>query len=228
MEEEFNTPGLATLEVWFSEARMKRYASSKEPAALYVWDERLQKAFLEDVAHIEVLLRNFIATRLANDCERATGDREWYAHPERYNTSTSFGRSVEKARVRLSREGKDIAYDRVIAALPMDVWRFLLVSRLEPTVWRALRSRANGGMPHYPGTRRADFEAHVNVVYRLRNRCSHQEHLVLEDPDEEKAALDVYADAIDWVARKIDLAAADWIQSNSRVASVRSQRPPRV
>lgn len=219
------TPDISTLERWFSPARMARYAAADDPSALYVWDERLQKAYLEDIAHVEVLLRNFVAERLAIDCERATGEREWYDHPERYNTSLSFLRSVEKAKSRLQNEGKGISYDRVIAGLSMDVWRFLFVSRLEPTVWRALRDIANGGMPHHPGTSRADFERNVIKVYTLRNRCSHQEHLVLDDADAEKRALDEYANALDWVARKIDPEAADWIHANSRVADIRTQRP---
>ena len=35
-------------------------------------------------------------------------------------------------------------------------------------------------------------------------------------------------DAIDWIARKIDPEAADWIRANSRVASVRRMRPART
>lgn len=225
MDEMSKSPDIFILERWFSPARMARYAAANDPAALYVWDERLQKAYLEDIAHVEVLLRNFIADRLAVDCERALGDCVWYDHPERYNASRSFCKSVEKTKSRLRYEGKDVSYDRVIAGLPMDVWRFLLVSRQEPTVWRALRDPRNGGMPHHPGTSRADFEERVAAVYSLRNRCSHQEHLVCDDIDEETRTLDAYSDALDWIARKIDPEAADWIRANSRVAAVRAQRP---
>ena len=80
-------------------------------------------------------------------------------------------------------------------------------------------------MPHHPGTSRAEFESRVASVYSLRNRCSHQEHLVRDDVGNESKLLDAYADAIDWIARKIDPEAADWIRSNSRVADVRAQRP---
>lgn len=54
---------------------MARYEVASDPGTLYVWDVRLQKAYLEDIGHVEVLLRNFIADRLAADCERLTGDR---------------------------------------------------------------------------------------------------------------------------------------------------------
>ena len=40
---------------WFSTARMSRYAVAANPGALYVWDDRLSKAYLEDVAHVEMM-----------------------------------------------------------------------------------------------------------------------------------------------------------------------------
>ena len=204
---------------------MARYASAPDPEAFYVWDERLQKSLLVDVAHVEVLLRNFISERLAADCLRTEGSVEWYDQAGRYNLNIPLERSVSKAKARIARDGGAVSYDRVIAALSFDFWRFLLVRRLEPTVWRALRDRANGGMPNHPGTSRADFEDHVVVVYNLRNRCSHQEHLVQDSIEEEGYLLDRAVSSIDWVARKIDPEAADWIRGHSTVAEVRMQRP---
>lgn len=227
MAMDFKGADINDLRTWFSAARLSRYASEKDPAALYAWDIRLAKAYLEDVAHIEVLLRNFMSHRLARDCESRTSchDCRWFDYPKMYGLNASTVSSIEKAKVRLSHEGKMPSYDRVVAALTFDVWRFMLVRRLEPTVWRALRSRANGGMPFYPGTKRADFEAHVAEIYRLRNRCSHQEHLVLENSQDEAAMLDDYSASLRWVAEKIDPEAAGWVFSNSRVDSVRMQRP---
>ena len=167
MAMDFKGADINDLRTWFSTARLSRYASAKDPAALYAWDIRLSKAYLEDVAHIEVLLRNFISHRLALDCERRTlcRDCRWFDHPELYGLNASTISSIGKAKLRLSHEGKTASYDRIVAALTFDVWRFMLVRRLEPTVWRALRSRANGGMPFYPGTKRAEFEAHVAEIY---------------------------------------------------------------
>ena len=176
---------------------------------------------------MEVLLRNFISDRLARDCERRTGgvDRNWFNHPRTYNLNGEFQRALDKAERRRAHEGKALSRDGVVAALSMDTWRFLLVKRLEPTIWRALRDKRNGGMPNYPGQNRAAFESHVSSIYRLRNRCSHQEHLVMENAAEESAYLDSLSQSIGWVAEKIDPDAAGWILANSRVAEVRSQRP---
>lgn len=129
---------------------------------------------------------------------------------------------MRKARSRLRREGKDDDCNCIVASLPLDVWRFLLVSRLEPTVWRTLRVHENGGTPNYPGTRRSDFEERRVTFYDVRNRCSHQEHLVMLNASIESAMLDKCSDAPLWATMKIDSETAEWISANSRVADVRA------
>lgn len=225
-------PGINDLSRWFSPARMSRYAQADDPAALYAWVVRLQKAFLEDVEHVEVLLRNFIAERLASDCLRRTAaedpgmaDRHWYDHASMYNLNDRFEDSVRRAKRRLSHEGTPTDYDHVVAALSLDVWWFLLVRRLEPTVWRALCDKRNGGMPHYPGANREEFESHVATIYHLRDHCSHQEHLVLADAGEERRQLGQYAGGLHWAAKRIDPEAEDWIKPVSRVDELPAARP---
>ncbi|QNQ91163.1 hypothetical protein GP475_11380 [Corynebacterium poyangense] len=46
-------------------------------------------------------------------------------------------------------------------ALSFDSWRFLPARRHDVTVWRAFINPAYGGMPHYQGDHRADFELDV-------------------------------------------------------------------
>ena len=215
---------LSQLKAWFSPARMVRFAHAENPSDLYVWDARLSKALLEDIGHVEVLLRNFISQRLSIDCKRATGDPCWYEHPERYNLNDHFVSSVAKAKNRLSHEGHAATPDRMTAALSLDVWRFLLTKRLEPTVWKALRARQNGGMPHYPRMRRDTFEQDIANLYRMRNRCAHQEHLVCTPP-EERALVDSCRRALWLTASRIDPEAADWICAHSRLDYILAQRP---
>lgn len=111
MDDGFKTDDLGKLQQWFSVARMARYADTPDSSALYVWDMRLQKAFLEDIAHVEVLLRNFIANRLATDCMREEGDRAWYDHPDRYGMNDGTRNSIAKAKSRLAHEGKVVTYE---------------------------------------------------------------------------------------------------------------------
>ena len=202
---------------------MSRYADCDHPGLLYVWNARLSKAFLEDVGHVEVLLRNFIDQRLAADC----GQRQWYHEVERYHFNKPFQFSVAKAEKHLLSQGRTITSDQVIAGLSFDNWRFLLTHRHEVTIWKALICPANGGMPYYPRRRRQSFETDVEMIRQLRNRASHQEPLIIKPQQtiEETTLLDTYMKAIDNTARRIDPQSANWIALNSRVAAIRDLRP---
>lgn len=210
------------LEKWFSPTRMKRFTPCDDTAALYVWNTRLSKAFLEDTAHVEVLLRNFINDRLTADSEPF-----WFYDNDRYHFNIPFQMSIRKARKRLYVQHKDLTPNSIIAQLSFDSWRFLLTPRHEVTIWKALISKANGGMPHYPSRRRPEFESDVETIRQLRNRASHHEPLLCHatDSDEEKTLLDRYQQALDATARRINPEAANWIRSNSRVGLVRQLRP---
>ena len=118
-----------TLQEWFSPARLSRYRI--EPVdAWYVWNTRISKAFLEDISHVEVLLRNFIDVRLSAD----TGIRRWWESPS-YRLG-GFPRNVDRAEKRLRRARLDATPDQIVASLSLDNWRFLLTPRLEATVWK--------------------------------------------------------------------------------------------
>lgn len=217
-------PGLEQLERWFSPARISRYRHSEDPAALYLWNTRLSKAFLEDVEHVEVLLRNFISQRLTADC----GSPFWFDAADRYHFNGPFTASVRKARHRLSDNGNlDPSADSIVAELSFDNWRFLLAQRHEVTIWRVLIDPKNGGMPYYPGRRRAIFEADVETVRHLRNRASHQEPFI-ELPqltDLERSRISHYRQALVRTAARIDPEAAAWISTHSRVAGLLLERP---
>ncbi|WP_152973558.1 ASCH domain-containing protein [Bifidobacterium aesculapii] len=215
---------VADLRNWFSAERMHRYEESAlDPVALYVWNTRMSKAYLEDIAHAEVMLRNFIAERLASDCDR----EDWFDQADYFGFDYEFRKAVERVKRRVRHAGHSITPDRVVAGLSLDSWRFLLVRKLEPTVWKALRDRANGGMPYYKSRRRREFEAHVVQLLDMRNRCSHQEPLIQSDADAERQYLDAQWQNLLWVVRAIDPQAADWIHSRSRVPALRGLRPIR-
>ncbi|MBT1175381.1 Abi family protein [Bifidobacterium sp. LC6] len=192
---------------------------------LYVWNGRISKALLEDVAHVEVLLRNFMSVRLANAC----GHDDWYKDDARFRFNSSrtrrFENSIDEIERQIRYSGKSVTAGRVIADMSLGSWCFLLSSRLEQTVWKALRDPANGGMPNYPFRRRAMFESHVKTMRDLRNRLSHQEHIVLDNLADEQRYLDEQCANLDWIARAIDPKAADWIHSQSRVAALCAIRP---
>lgn len=224
---DYHTPeseaSLDSLESWFSKPRLDRYAAAARPGRLYVWNTRLSKAFLEDVGHVEVLLRNFIHHRLVKD----SGQDDWYHATDRYHFNGPFQHSVTKVERRLKIRDYAATPDRVIAELSFDSWRFLLTQRHEVTIWRALVNLDNGGMPHYPSRNRAAFESDVELIGQLRNWASHQEPLILEAAPTtgETQQLAAYAAALKNTAARIDPDAAQWIITNSRVEAIRKERP---
>ena len=186
---------LENLQRWFSTERMSTYVHSAQTTDcdvidLYVWNGRISKALLEDIAHVEVLLRNFMSERLA----RACGHEKWYKDDTRFRFNSPKTRRFETSVTEIERQirhsGKPVTPGRVIADMSLGSWCFLLSSRLEQTVWRALRDPANGGMPNYPSHKRAVFEYHVKTMHDLRNRLSHQEHPVLDNLTDENRYLD--------------------------------------
>lgn len=227
---EDKTVSLDDLKRWFSSERMGTYERSAsmtgcDAVDLYVWNGRLSKALLEDIAHVEVLLRNFIADRLTRD----SGCSDWYYDNARYrfNTSksTKFADSIVEIERGIRLAGKPVTSGRVISGMMLGSWCFLLTKRLEQTVWKALISSDNGGIPYYPVRKRAVFERHVKMMRDLRNRLSHQEHIIMDTLEEEREYIDEQRDNLDWIARAIDPQAADWIYSQSRVPALRMSRP---
>lgn len=107
---------LADLERWFSSERMDTYVRSAkatgcDAVGLYVWNERISKALLEDIAHVEVLLRNFMSIRLAKAC----GHDDWYKDDARFRFNSSrtrrFENSVDEIERQIRHTGKPVTPD---------------------------------------------------------------------------------------------------------------------
>lgn len=126
---------------------MNRFAFASSPEKLYIWNNRLSKALLEDIAHVEVLLRNWIDHSM-----NAEIGNEWmtnvpfcnphYNPPQHMKISAGgdriYTQNIHKAARRAG--GKSAHKDKIIAKLSFDHWRFLLTSSKEPTVWMYLNA----------------------------------------------------------------------------------------
>lgn len=216
------------LDRWFSPARMSTYASHPNPEALYLWNTQVTKAFLEDIQHVEVLLRNRVDTAVAP----RYGAR-WYIHPD-IPFDQPAQKSVRKAERRASTSrGQPPPPGRVIAELSFDFWAYLFTNTYSSTLWPRIRKTlvgtlipsTNGSKPRVFVPALADFKREVDVVYKLRNRCAHHEPIVKHSRLSENARLDESQQSIERLAAWIDPAAAQWITTNSRVSYLRNNRP---
>lgn len=213
------------MEKWFSRARMGRFSSSKNPEKLYVWNTRLSKAFLEDIQHLEVLLRNRIdeamtaqyggswMTSIVLYAPRNASTVPGYDHP--------YSRNIDKARRRAG--GTSATKGKIIAELSFDHWRFLLTQSKEQYIWRYVKL----DLPNYDMYRkpRQPFEDAVDDILKLRNRCAHHEPLVRHNLSDERAYFVKAISTIEKLARWIDPEASAWIQKNSRVRKLWLARP---
>lgn len=204
----------AQLEAWFSSPRMATFNFHSDPDLLYIWNTRITKALLEDIQHVEVLLRNAVDTSLSE-----VYGRLWFLSP-RIPFTPQASRAVRKAASRTKQRPENITHpDQVIAELNFDFWFFLLSNRYSTTVWPVVLGRLSG-RPN-----REDFQHRLETIYRLRNRCAHHEPIVMKDRRAEEENLIAVRGNIEAIATFIDPSAAAWIATNSRLTIVMAERP---
>lgn len=125
------------LAAWFPEPRIARYLGHHTDT-LYIWNTRITKAFLEDIRHVEVALRNLIDRSLV--AERSV---DWLYDPAFLNMNSHLKRSISKAQRRAG--GETVHRHKILAELSFDTWRYLLTQRHQQKVWKHVRQN----LPHY-------------------------------------------------------------------------------
>lgn len=203
---------------WFSQERMSRFQFHEHPERLYVWNTRMTKALLEDIQHLEVLLRNRVDYALRPEERNGGYGPLWFIHPS-IPFRDPARTAVVKARRRTGQRQLISSPGKIIAELSFDFWYFLFTATYTTTVWPKFSRSIDSGVG------REAFRTELQIVYELRNRCAHHEPIVFEDSDFEAHELDSKHNALFTVAGWIDPAAADWIRMHSRVATIRAQRP---
>ena len=197
---------------------MSRFRFHSDPEALYVWNTRLTKSFLEDIQHIEVLLRNHVDRTLSEHPTRGGYGPQWFLS-EQIPFTQPAQRSISKALARAGFANHQADTGKVVAELSFDFWYFLFTATYTTTVWPKIARTLRGGIS------RERFRKELKVVYDLRNRCAHHEPVINANSDIERKYLDRCQEAIFNIANAIDSSAANWISGQSRVRNIRSHRP---
>lgn len=210
-----NEPPALVLQRRLTAERLAPYvrAAGTVPAALRLhrWNTAISAAFFEDLANLEVVLRNALDERLQAWHLAQHGNGDWWddpggvLEPQRHE-------DVAAAKVRVK---KTLTHGRVLAELTFGFWRFLLSGRYEATLWTPVLRHA---FPHLkPASRRMVGEP-AERLNRLRNRIAHHE------PIHGMALAALHADVLA-VAAMICPVTEDWIRRTSRVQATLALRP---
>ncbi|WIB63438.1 Abi family protein [Curtobacterium sp. MCBD17_040] len=217
---------------WVSRPRFERYlqAAGHDHArarSLYNWNARLAAAFLHDLAHLEVGLRNSFDTALmpavrGND-SHWTDPRTLSALFPRHHRRSGPGASndpnaftlktVHSAKERAGRTaGPFVRPDHIVAELPLGFWTYLASDRHEKTIWVPYLRSA------YPvGTSRTDVRDALDTLRRFRNRVAHHE-CIMQGAETHRRRL------VGQVRRLSEEAARD-LARRSEVARLLHERP---
>lgn len=211
------SPLAQLLERRLSPARMSPYvqqAGGDLDAAivLYRWNAAVAAALWESLGHVEVLLRNVLADRLAARHAAHGRPGSWLDDPAGELGERSRA-DIEQARRRVRQKGRVADDGQTISELTFGFWRFLITRRLT-NLWPDLAT----GFPYAPDRRRGTVEEPVARLHELRNRIAHHQ------PVWHRPLLDGHADLLT-VTGYIDPMLRAWVRDTSRVQATLALRP---
>lgn len=217
---------------WLSLPRLGRYLAlasppnSRQALLYYEWNLRLSAAFMRDLAHIEIALRNAYDRTMRRLWR---GERHWLLNPlspisaplhrNRSGRSTDMNsgnrRSIAAA-VQHCR-GQDITPDAIIAELPFGFWRHYGDSAHEATLWVPYLRHA------WPaGTSRVQVDrALMSINTMNRNRAAHHEPLFGHRGQDLRNAYENIFMLADMLLPEL----GEYIRETSTVLSTLAERP---
>ncbi|GAA1870085.1 Abi family protein [Paeniglutamicibacter psychrophenolicus] len=228
------TPGNdAWIENWLSVDRFSTYLESAGGSRtraldLYEWNAKLSAAFLHDLSHLEVGLRNACDRQLA--AATLPGDLHWtdpatlltlFPILMRRNKLTGRQHDVNKIprnnveRARTSAATKPHTPPlpgKTVAEIMFGFWTYLLSDSHEKTIWVPYLHKA---FP--PGTDRSRLNDSLASLRRFRNRVAHHENILQGSEGERRRIV--------YLVRLLSPDALEHLQTNSDVAMILTKRP---
>lgn len=174
---------------------------------LYRWNTQASGALWESLSHLEVVLRNVLAARLAARHLAADRRGSWLDDPAG-ELDRRAHRDIKAARTRARAKGKPASDAQVLAELPFGFWRFLLAKRYT-ALWPDLVS----GFPNAPDRARTTIEQPVSRLHHFRNRVAHHER-VWNQPLKDR-----YSDLV-FLLGCVNEDLAEWVTAGCRVDTV--------
>lgn len=179
---------------------------------LYEWNTALTGAAWEVLTHVEVTLRNTLATGLHRRHQHRGRSGSWLDDPA-HELDQRARDDIADARRRVRRSGHAPSDGQTISELGLGFWRFLIARRYT-NLWPDLA----GGFPHAPNRGRQTVENPVQRIHLFRNRVAHHQRIWHEP----LAAR--YHDMIT-VLGYVDPDLASWVDAGARLPHVLAARP---
>lgn len=198
----------------FSAPRMDPFltaaqANPKKALELYAWNAQMAGAALEQISHLEVLLRNAIDAQLSYRAQEITRGIPWFLLPP-YNKVQP--EAIDTVRTRLRPLGRETR-DQIIAGLSFGYWSGWVGSKHEDLWRQSLRF----AFPHGTGQRK-EVSALVEQVRKFRNRIAHHDSLL-------KVDIGFEMNAVFSLAAIINEDAAQWMRSVDRTREIGAAKP---
>ncbi|WP_207795490.1 Abi family protein [Cryobacterium zongtaii] len=225
--------GGAWIEEWLSAGRFSTYllaagGSRTRALELYEWNAKLSAAFLHDLSHLEVGLRNACDRQIA--AATLPGDAHWtdpatlltlFPIVMRKDRVTGRMRDVNKiARGNVERARISAAATpstpplpgKVVAELMFGFWTYLFADAHEKTIWVPYLHKA---FP--PGTDRNSLNDALAALRDFRNRVAHHENILSGSESERRRIV--------YVIRLLSADALAHVKANSEVSAILADRP---
>jgi hypothetical protein len=233
------------LERWISPERAAAYlvavgGDPRRAITLYEWHAELTGALLPVVAHVEVVVRNAIHRELRayHEALRPSSELRWFDRPcwlptQRPGWFTQRALDdIAKAQRRVGDRPGTVRTPagRVVAELSFGFWKFLLSPHYQHSFWSPALRHAFPGAPRASAPAgREQVSRPIDQLHALRNRLAHHEPVlqpvkVQRQPPVFVDVATIIEEAIQVVAW-IDIDAATWIASRSRIDAVLDERP---
>lgn len=220
-------PPSVLLDTHFSSARLRHYRTEcggdeKRAEQLYQWNSRISAAFLVDICHVEVALRNTIDRRMSQLHKTAGHSGTWLDDPTQKlgrdkgknpGQHVSPYSQIAEARRRVSSNKKPLSPGQILSETPFGTWR-QMVSNKQMWLWPDLVA----AFPHMPGRSQTTVQDLVVGVGDLRNRIGHHHRIWTRDLP--KAHRDLLK-----LAGFIDPKLSTWVSTASTVPVVLAARP---
>lgn len=215
------------IEDWLSASRFATYlaaagADRRRALELYEWNARLSAAFLHDLSHLEVGLRNACDRQLSAGVVH--GDVHWTDPNTLMNLfpiAMRRGRDANKIprdavlRARksaMTTRSSRPAPGKTVAEIMFGFWTYLFSDIHEKTIWVPYLHRA------FPaGTDRNQLNATLASLRDFRNRVAHHEHILTGSENERRRIVSV--------VKLLSPDALAHLRTHSEVSAILAARP---